>query len=122
MAPADLAGVRLLHVLGYNDGWATWLAAAGAGSVDAAAGLQVDNSVLAFAIAAGGGGVALGRTSMIAQGLNAGLLVRPFPLCVPVQEAFYLVSPDQEQAGYVAHPDAQVFRGWLMSQARQDRL
>ena len=59
---------------------------------------------------------------MIAPDVNTGLVVRPFALSVPVQEAFYLVSPDQEQAGYVAHPDAQVFRGWLMSQIRQDRL
>ena len=38
---------------------------------------------------------------MIAQDVNTGLVVRPFSLSVPVQEAFYLVSPDQEQAGYV---------------------
>jgi LysR family transcriptional regulator, glycine cleavage system transcriptional activator len=111
--PDDLAGERLLHVLGYQEGWGTWLAAAGAKRVDAGSGAHVDTSLMAFELAANGGGVALGRTSMAAKELASGRLVRPFDLAVPVREAFFLLTP---QMG-MAHPDAAVFRDWLMAEA-----
>jgi LysR family transcriptional regulator, glycine cleavage system transcriptional activator len=111
--PDDLAGERLLHVLGYQEGWGTWLAAAGAKRVDAGSGAHVDTSLMAFELAANGGGVALGRTSMAAKELVSGRLVRPFDLAVAVREAFFLLMP---QLG-MAHPDAAVFRDWLLAEA-----
>jgi LysR family transcriptional regulator, glycine cleavage system transcriptional activator len=111
--PDDLAGERLLHVLGYQEGWGTWLAAAGAKRVDAGSGAHVDTSLMAFELAANGGGVALGRTSMAAKELASGRLVRPFDLAVPVREAFFLLAP---QVG-MAHPDAGVFKDWLLAEA-----
>ena len=117
--PADLADERLLHVLGYQDGWATWLDAAGATGVDAATGTQFDTSLLAFAVAAAGGGVALGRASMMAKDIGAGQLVQPFALTLPVREAFYLLTP---QAGVTTlHPGADLFRNWLLDQALAGR-
>jgi LysR family transcriptional regulator, glycine cleavage system transcriptional activator len=116
-SPADLAGERLLHVLGYQDGWATWLSAAGAKGVDAATGTQFDNSLLAFEVAAAGGGVALGRPSMMAKDIAAGRLVQPFELAVPVREAFYLLSPDTGIQAGLEHPDAALFRDWLLATA-----
>lgn len=111
--PDDLAGTRLLHVIGYQEGWGTWLAAAGAKGVNAGAGTQVDTSLLAFELAAQGAGVALGRTSMVTKELVSERLVRPFDLAVPIREAFFVLSPE---AG-VAHPDAALFRDWLLAQA-----
>jgi LysR family glycine cleavage system transcriptional activator len=111
--PGDLVGQRLLHVLGYQEGWGTWLVAAGARGVDAGAGVQVDTSLMAFALAAQGAGVALSRTSMGAQELASGRLVRPFDLAVPIREAFHVLTPE---AG-AAHPDAGIFRDWLVAEA-----
>ena len=112
-SPDDLAHERLLHVLGYKEGWGTWLAAAGASKVNAGSGAHFDTSLMAFEVAANGGGVALGRSSMAARELASGRLVRPFGLAVPVTEAFHLLTPE---TGHI-HPDAALLRAWLLEQA-----
>jgi LysR family glycine cleavage system transcriptional activator len=110
--PADLVAARLLHVMGYEDGWAVWLKAAGLGHINAGQGIHFDSSLVAFEVAANGGGVALGRQSMSAKEIATGRLVRPFDLAVPVDEAFHLVTTD---AGRVS-PEAELFRSWLLEQ------
>ncbi|TGQ49467.1 LysR family transcriptional regulator, partial [Mesorhizobium sp. M1C.F.Ca.ET.212.01.1.1] len=50
--PDDLREHRLLHVLGYQEGWGIWLNAAKAKTVDPGQGLQLDTSLTAFEIAA----------------------------------------------------------------------
>jgi len=115
--PEDLARHRLLHVMGYREGWATWLKAAGAGHLNAGQGLQFDTSLLAFEFAAHGGGVALARSSMSEKEFASGRLVRPFDLPVAIEEAFHLVSPE----GGMDHPHAEVFRTWLLAEAEADR-
>lgn len=116
-SPADLAGQRLLHVLGYQEGWATWLNAAGAVNVNAGSGAHFDTSLMAFEVAANGGGVALGRRSMAMKELASGRLVRPFSLAVPSSESFFLLSPE----GGMGHPDAPTFRNWLLAEAAANR-
>jgi LysR family transcriptional regulator, glycine cleavage system transcriptional activator len=112
-SPDDLAGVRLIHVLGYQEGWATWLAAAGASGVDPGQGLWFDTTAMAVEVAAQGGGVALARSSMIGRDLGAGRLVKPFALELPVDEGFFLVAPEKG----ARHPDAALFRDWLLAEA-----
>lgn len=115
--PGDLAHERLLHVLGYQEGWATWLAAAGVTGVNAGGGVQFDNTVMAFEVAAAGAGVALGRTSMAQKEIASGRLVRPFNLSVPTRESFHLVRPE----GGTDHPDAAIFREWIVAEAETER-
>lgn len=115
-SPDDLAKERLLHVLGYKEGWATWLAAAGATKVNSGAGEQFDSSLMAYEVAANGGGIALGRSSMSAKEIKSGRLVRPFVLSVPVQEAFFILTPEDG----LNHPDATIFKDWLVAKAEQD--
>ncbi len=112
----DLAAERLLHVLGYQDGWATWLAAAGARRVDPGQGLWFDTTMMALEVAAEGGGVALGRSSMIGRALASGRLVRPFALELPVDEGFFLVAPERG----ARHLDAALFRDWLLAEAASE--
>jgi len=113
--PADLEQQRLLHVLGYEEGWAAWLKAAGLDHINSGQGIQFDNSLLAFEVAAAGGGVALGRSSMSAKELASGRLVKPFHLAVPVREAFYLMAPLSGSP----HPYAEIFRNWLLGEAQK---
>ncbi len=116
-APRDLHRHTLLHVLGYEEGWAVWLKAAGITDFNPGQGLQFDNSLMALEIAAQGAGVALGRTSMMERELASGRLVAPFGLRVAIKEAFYLVSlADRNE-----HPDAPAFRDWLIEQALKAR-
>ncbi|MBL8562371.1 MAG: LysR family transcriptional regulator [Gemmobacter sp.] len=116
-APEDLRQHRLLHVLGYHEGWGIWLKTAGVHGVDAGSGLHLDTSLAAFELAAQGGGVALGRASLAAHALASGRLIAPFARAVPIDEAFYLVEP----AGGSRHPDAAAFIDWLTATARKAR-
>lgn len=109
--PSDLAGCKLIHVLGYEEGWAKWLRAANASDqVDTGGGLQVDNSLLAFELAASGQGIALARSSLAKQEIASGRLCYPFDVHVPIEEAFYLTSPLDAPV----HDDAEALRNWLL--------
>lgn len=114
--PSDLKAHPLLHILGYEEGWGIWLNAAGASDADSGQGLHFDTSLIAFEVAATGGGVALGRSSMTEKELQSGRLVAPFDLRVPIDEAFYLLSPSDGSA----HPDAHKLRDWLVAEAHAD--
>ena len=113
-APADLLNQRLIHVLGYKEGWALWLMKAGVRDAPAGPGLQCDTSLMAFELAAQGAGVALGRTSMIGPELRSGRLVAPFDLVVQVDEGFYLVSADSAGSNQLV----ELFNVWLLETAR----
>ena len=117
-APVDLAEARLLHVMGYAEGWALWLKAAGVEHINSGQGIQFDTTLMAFEVAACGGGIALGRSSMSAKEIASGHLVRPFVIAVAVEEAFHLISPD----GGNEHPDAPLFRDWLIGAAHAARI
>ena len=113
--PEDLRRHRLLHVLGYHEGWGIWLKASGAVGVDSGSGLHLDTSLTAFELAAHGAGVALGRKSLAEHAIETGRLIAPFDLAVPIDEAFHLIKP----AGGTTHPDADAFVDWLLSAARK---
>jgi len=123
--PSDLRHHDLLHVLGYEEGWAAWFKAAGIDDINIGRGFQFDTALVAHEVAATGAGVVLGRRSMIEGERHSGRLVAPFALSVPIDEAFYLISPTDG----TLHPDAETFRAWLLEEAaacrpvgRDDRL
>ena len=107
--PADLEKYALIHVLGYQDGWATWLKAAGVDGIDPGSGIQCDTSLTAFALAGHGCGVALARSSLMGDVIEPRRLIAPFKLAVPVEEAFYLVVSERSLA-----PEAERFVDWLL--------
>jgi LysR family transcriptional regulator, glycine cleavage system transcriptional activator len=117
-APNDLQSHRLLHVLGYQEGWGTWLRAADATSVHPGLGLQFDTSLLAFEAAACGIGVALGRRSLATRDRASGRLVAPFDLEVPITEAFHVLEPTDREP----HPETRMFVDWLIETAALDEI
>jgi LysR family transcriptional regulator, glycine cleavage system transcriptional activator len=112
-APDDLRDCRLLHVMGYQEGWGIWLKAAGASTVDPGQGLHVDTSLAAFAISASGGGVALGRSSLTDHEIKTGRLVRPFACEVAIDEGFFLLVPENQQLKTWTED----FVTWLLAEA-----
>ncbi len=116
--PQDLCHHNLLHVLGYVEGWAVWLKAAGIEGMNFGQGLQFDTVLVAFEVAAKGAGIALGRTSMTQGEIASGRLVAPFDLAAPIEEAFHLISPMDG----TEHPDTDLFRDWVIAEAYKDRL
>lgn len=115
--PDDLQAHQLLHVMGYQEGWGRWLTAAGAGRVDPGQGLQMDNSLMAFELAAAGAGIALGRSSLAAKDRANSRLIAPFALELPIEEAFYLLQSDHGKT----HPDAGQFVDWIKAEVAKDQ-
>jgi DNA-binding transcriptional LysR family regulator len=58
--------------------WRAWLRHAGVSGVDSERGLHIDDSAAVIRAAIAGGGVALGRSALVAGDLAEGRLVRPF--------------------------------------------
>jgi LysR family glycine cleavage system transcriptional activator len=106
--PADLSRHTLLHDEMRQE-WALWFKATGVKSVNALRGPTFSVWELALQAAVAGQGVALGRTTLVAQYLKWGKLVRPFRISTPSEFAYYLVClPDR-----VKEPKIAAFRAWL---------
>ncbi|MEQ8665792.1 MAG: LysR substrate-binding domain-containing protein [Rhodospirillales bacterium] len=109
----DLAACRLIHVLGYRNGWSDWLEAAGVEGVNHRRGLQCDNSMMALEAAADGAGVALARSSLVEGHFKSGRLVAPFETRIEAAEDYYLLGPAGKLGGAAA-----AFRDWLIEITR----
>ena len=115
-APADLAGVPLLHErmdpLENFPRWPDWLRAAGVQGVDVTRGLDFSHTHILLQAAIDGAGVALGQMTLAADDVAAGWLVTPFELSLPAGYAYYMVTlPSAAQ-----RPKIQAFRQWLLSE------
>jgi len=111
-APADLARHTLLHVTAFREDWRVWLTAAGVppGLVDPEHGPGFDMALHALGAAIDGQGVALGRTTLVADDIAAGRLVAPFDIRLHSDAAYYFVAPE-----YTAdQPKIAAFRDWLL--------
>jgi len=94
--PEDLVHHTLLHdrswgYVGSAPDWDMWLRAVGVTGVDASKGPHFDIATMALAAAVLGRGVALTTRSLVADDLEAGLLVTPFDLTVPIDARMYFV-------------------------------
>jgi len=110
-APEDLGDHPLIHVMGYDEDWASWLEHHDISSVDHTRGLQVNATITAMQVAQEGGGVALGRTPLIKNLLQSRRLVNPFENLAHMStgKAYYLVShKDRPET-----PELRDFRDWL---------
>ncbi len=113
--PQLLSEQTLLHVIGYKEGWSYWLNQTGYGLVDTAPGIQFDTLISALEMASRGHGLALGRTSLVADMIASGRLIAPFPERVETLEAFHLTYPSHQ---YLL-PHAEAFRSWVVQEATQ---
>jgi len=111
-APGDLARHVLLHDDGHVE-WRTWLLAAGVEGVDPSRGPVFTDSSMLIQAALSGLGVALARSVLVADELTAGRLVRPFPLSLSREFAYYFVCPEDT----VGQPQIAEFRAWLLEEA-----
>ena len=119
--PNDLANHTLIHLewhaqdVNWPD-WRMWLLAAKADKVDAARGVHFSQIALALQAALSGQGVALGNTSLVADDLVAGRLIKPFDLALKVAPEFgyYLVAPKSK----ADRPLIKAFREWLLEEVR----
>lgn len=120
--PADLRHHVLLHHDSPNPDdtapdWASWLRAAGVADRVPVRGPHFDRAALVIDECLAGHGIGLARSSLVADDLRAGRLVRPFSLGIPVEFAYYLVMPSYK----VRLPKVAAFREWILAEAKAYR-
>ncbi|RBP79496.1 LysR family transcriptional regulator [Marinomonas rhizomae] len=108
---------RLLHVLGYEEGWGYWLNQTSTDYHDKGHGIQFDTLISALEMAKLGQGFALGRTSLVSGMLEEGCLIAPFEDKLETSEAFFLTHT----APQFLHPNAEIFKKWVLETAQKQR-
>jgi LysR family glycine cleavage system transcriptional activator len=109
--PEDLKHHTLIRDT-YPVDWAAWFAAAGVKAGNPRRGLTFDSYTFAVDAAVKGEGVALGRTTLVADDLAAGRLVRPFKQALKGVSSFYLVYPPEA----IRQRKVRMFREWMMEE------
>lgn len=109
--PEDLKRHTLIRDT-YPIDWAAWLTSAGVKGVNARKGLSFDSYSFAVDAAVKGEGVALGRTTLVADDLAAGRLVRPFKHALKAVASFYFVYPPEA----IRQRKVKAFRDWLLAE------
>lgn len=113
-APADLAGLRLLHDRDPQATWETWRRAFGPAELDVRPGPRFTSTDLVLRAAAQGQGVALARHRLAAEDVAAGLLLRPFgDLAVRLERSYWMVLP----RGVLPRPATETVIAWLEREA-----
>jgi LysR family transcriptional regulator, glycine cleavage system transcriptional activator len=113
--PLSLADLKY-HTLIHDEfpiDWLGWLRFAGAPDIDARRGIRFQSSVHAVQAAVQGNGIVLGRSTLVAGDLQAGRLIQPFTVTLPLDLAYYVVYP----ADAMARPKLRAFRDWLFDEA-----
>jgi LysR family glycine cleavage system transcriptional activator len=113
--PGDLIHHTLLHDDLRID-WETWLTAAGVQGVDPRKGPSFNDSSMVLTAAMAGQGIALGRSTLAAEDLAAGRLVKPFDVELRASNAYFIVCPQEA----LDKPRIAAFRQWLLDEAATD--
>jgi LysR family transcriptional regulator, glycine cleavage system transcriptional activator len=120
--PTDLLRYPLIHLDWDAEGlpwptWRMWMLAAGVKDFDSAAGLHFSQTSLAVQAAINCQGIALGDSSLVADDLEAGRLIKPFELSLraPPEFAYHVISP----LSSADQPMVKAFREWSLKEAAQ---
>lgn len=120
--PAQLAQQTLLHhdVLRDHPGrvdWSRWLARAGVHGVKADRGPRFSHAHLALAAALASEGIALGRSSLVADDLAHGRLVSPFGPRLKSGLTYWFLT----QKGAQRRPEVEAFRDFVRGEVLSPR-
>jgi LysR family glycine cleavage system transcriptional activator len=96
-SPADLIHHTLLHDNSWKDDWARWLSKAGVRNVPATRGPAFSLFSLALQTAIDGGGVLIGRQTLVQDALMEGRLVAPFELRLSAADRLTLLIPEERE-------------------------
>ncbi|MGH7068823.1 MAG: LysR substrate-binding domain-containing protein [Acetobacteraceae bacterium] len=102
--------VTLLHYLERRH-WETWLEDAGLDSSIANQGVRFSESALALVAAESGQGVAIGRTSLVADALSSRRLVCPVDRSIRDGVGYFLITRDSMRQNSMV----KAFRDWLLA-------
>jgi LysR family transcriptional regulator, glycine cleavage system transcriptional activator len=118
--PRDLLQHTLIHLEYEAQGavwpnWRMWMLAAGIKDFNDTRGLHFSQTSLALQAAIDGHGIALGDSSLAADDIAAGRLVKPFELSLktPTQFAYHLIT----RKDTADRPMIKTFRNWILAEA-----
>jgi DNA-binding transcriptional LysR family regulator len=120
-APGDLRAAMLLHDASPWDGadefaeWRRWLEHAGVTLPDLREGQHFNLSQLAISAALAGQGIAMGRSALVLDDIQAGRLIDLFGICVPSNAAYSFVST------YDHSPQSALVEAWLVKEGARFR-
>ena len=92
--------------------WSAWFAQAGIPRGLENGGALFSNSHMALSAAIAGQGFALGLAPLVDEDLEAGRLVKPFPLEIESAFSFWFVC----RADRIEEPKIRAFRNWVFEQ------
>jgi LysR family transcriptional regulator, glycine cleavage system transcriptional activator len=120
--PKDLLKHTLIHLEWDAQGqpwpnWRMWMQAAGIKDFDDKSGLHFGQTALTIQAAIDGQGVALGDSTLVADDIAAGRLVRPFDLALKAPSSFtyYVIT----RADTSDAPMVNAFRDWCLAEAQE---
>lgn len=115
--PKDLQFHTLIHDVSMESEhfptWESWLALAGYRELQATRSVRINDSAAVLQAAINGAGVALGRTTLVANDIAQGRLIRPFGPSKTTELAYYVVMP----SGHPASRGVEAFAAWLEEEA-----
>ena len=118
--PRDLLQFTLIHLDWEAQGavwpnWRMWMLSAGVKDFNDTRGLHFSQTSLAVQAAVDGHGVALGDSTLVADDLASGRLVKPFELSLrsPAQFAYHLIT----RKDTAERPMTKAFRNWIIAEA-----
>jgi LysR family glycine cleavage system transcriptional activator len=120
LEPRDLLQFTLIHLEYEAQGavwpnWRMWMLAAGVTDFNDSRGLHFSQTSLAVQAAIDGHGVALGDSTLVADDIAQGRLIKPFELALksPTQFAYHLITR-KDMGG---RPIVKAFRNWVLEEA-----
>ena len=115
LKPEDLLKMNLMHEDYVNEDWHDWFAAAGIKHLDNLRGTRFSHTVTMLESVENNQGFALGRTPLVQDDINRGLLVAPFDIRLESSMSYYLVYPSDN------HSDRklQMIRDWLFEEGEK---
>jgi LysR family glycine cleavage system transcriptional activator len=121
--PEDLRHHTLIHDVVTEDDepwvtWQQWLLHFGLDDVDYRRGPRYSDSHMMLEAAAAGEGVAIGRSSIMAEDLTRGRLIRPFLDVQVADYAYYFLC----RTDAIDRPAVRAFRDWLVAAAGEARI
>jgi LysR family glycine cleavage system transcriptional activator len=113
----DWSKATYLRMTSLEYDWNAWIEAAGA-KIEIVDDLNFDTAMLASEAASAGLGIAIGRIPLILSDLKAGALVMADARIVDIETGYWLVGP----SGQETRPAIQLFRRWLLDEAKRYRI
>ncbi|EIF33019.1 transcriptional regulator [Burkholderia sp. Ch1-1] len=117
--PEDLRHHVLLHddrglLYGHESFWNMWLRVANVEGINAGVGPRFTHAALALEAAIAGRGIVATTPALATAALSSGQLIEPFPLRVPLNDTYCVVSSPAASAREVVS----LFRDWLLEEGR----